>query len=535
MSRHALSSPSRASLAGDSNSVNPMGKGIAAALIILAATARLDAQDVDAVTAARVLEQAFVDCIADAERSVVAIARIETQQSTVPPLRVLDPFAIPGDQPENPRSREFVPDHFGSGMIVADPQNSEERYVLTTFRVAYGENTGGQDAIDRDTNPLVFIRLASGEVIEATTEPRAADWRSDLAVLRLDLQAAGVDPADVIPIELGSAEAIRKGRLVVVLGNPYAQARDGSASASIGMISNTARRPLPPDDPKGLMSDDASIHHFGTLLQIDSRLNLGASGGLVVDLEGRAIGLTTSLAALRGYESSVGYAIPFDEQIRKLIDDLIAGFEPEYGFLGIHPRTVTRNQVTGNRAEFPQPSAVRVIELALGSPADTAGLERGDIVLRINNRTVADGVDLMRQIGLLGPDAQVELTVWREREAATLTLTARLGKWPVYNDSRIISTATRFPEWRGLHVDYPTARKRFMPSDPLSVYRRAVVVTAVAEGSPAAAAGLKPGDFIEKVEDTHVERPAEFHAAATGRTGQVTLTMLDGSRRTIAP
>ncbi len=494
------------------------------------------AQDLDATAAARVLEQALVDCIADAERSVAAIARIERPPGASPPVRILDPFALPGgDGGENPRSRNFIPDHFGSGMIVADDQSPDERYVLTTYHVAYGENRPSEDGGGAERNVKVFVRLAGGEVIEASAEPKAADWRSDLAVLRLDLEAAGVDPTDVVPIEFGSGEDLKKGRLVVVLGNPYAQARDGSASASMGMISNTSRRPMPPDDARGLLSDDASIHHFGTLLQIDSRLNLGTSGGLVVNLDGEAIGLTTSLAALRGYESSVGYAIPFDEEMLKLIADLIAGYELEYGFLGIHPRTVGQNEATWDREEYPQATAVRVAELAGQSPAEEAGLERRDIILSINGREVVDDIDLMRQIGLLGPDAEAELTVWREREEAIVRLRARLGKWPVYDDTKLVITATRYPEWRGIQVDYPTARKKYMPSDPLSVYRRAVVVTSVAEGSPADEAGLRVGDFIEAVQGAHVERPAEFHAASADEAGPLTLKLLDGSRKTVGP
>ncbi|REJ94872.1 MAG: PDZ domain-containing protein, partial [Planctomycetota bacterium] len=152
-----------------------------------------------------------------------------------------------------------------------------------------------------------------------------------------------------------------------------------------------------------------------------------------------------------------------------------------------------------------------------------------------NGRDGVDDIDLMRQIGLLGPDAEAELTVWREREEAIVQLRARLGKWPVYDDTKLVITATRYPEWRGMQVDYPTARKKYMPSDPLSVYRRAVVVTSVAEGSPADEAGLRVGDFIEAVQGAHVERPAEFHAASADEAGPLTLKLLDGSRKTVGP
>jgi serine protease Do len=352
--------------------------------------------------------------------------------------------------------------------------------------------------------------------------------------MKLELEKSGLTPDSVPVMQLGDAEHLRKGQFAIALGNPYAQARDGSASASLGIISNISRRPMPPADDRGIASDDATIHHYGTLVHVDTRLDLGTSGGALVNLDGELIGMTTALAALQGYEKSVGYAIPLDRGMRRIIDDLIRGYEAEYGFLGIQPGTIYRNDVRLGGEKLTQASAAVATQVAVDSPAWQSGLRNGDVILAIDDRPIYDDADLMRVVGLRGPDATVDLQV-RSSSGGVTTLTVRLGKWPVYDDSKIVSTARRYPLWCGMAVDFPTARRRFLSSDLLETYRRAVVVTEVAAESPAAHAGLRVGDFVQKVNGVAVQTPAEFHAALAGAAGPVMLIMTDGQRRAVHP
>ena len=110
-----------------------------------------------------------------------------------------------------------------------------------------------------------------------------------------------------------------------------------------------------------------------------------------------------------------------------------------------------------------------------------------------------------------------------------------LGKWPVSDDSRIVATNRRFAAWRGLEVDYPTARRRFLTSDVMERYHHAVLVLTVTEGSPSLVAGLRPGDFITHVGRVAVETPEQFHAAASSQPDVVTLTRLDGTQVALSP
>src|SRR5690606_37070228 len=139
------------------------------------------------------------------------------------------------------------------------------------------------------------------------------------------------------------------------------------------------------------------------------------------------------------------------------------------------------------------------------------------------------------EVGLLAPESVAEMRVWRRSERRSLSVKARLGKWPVHDDSQIVATASRYPNWRGMSVDYPTARRRLQTSDILERYHRAVLITAVEPGSAAEQAGVRVGDFVSHVEEIAVETPREFHAATQRLSNDVRLVRLDGSRVIVSP
>jgi serine protease Do len=493
-------------------------------LSIVLAVPRLIQADDGGLASARIFESALVDAIATAEPSVVSIARLpRANRDGLTPARV--ELAPPGGQPTE---TSFVPTDFGSGVILGGGEGSDERYVLTAAHVVFGRRSYGETpAPERLTDTAIFVRLKTRHVVAA--ELVAADQRSDLAVLRLPLAEAGIPVDHASPIAFSDGQPLAKGRLVIALGNPYAIARDGSSSASIGIVSNTSRRPWP---PRGMLSDpteeDLTIHHYGTLLHVDTRLNLGMSGGALVDLDGRLVGLTTAMAALEGYEKSAGYAVPIDRAAQRIIESLRQGYEVEYGFLGIQPGEADGAQMAQHRKLTNQATAARVRRVAPRSPAEQGGLRPNDIVLSVDGVDVYSDIDLVREVGWLGPDAVARLSVLRPDENRVLEVECRLGKWPVYDESLSVATRERHSVWRGLHIDYSTARKRYLPANPLSSYPAGVVIIRVDPGSPAADAGLAEGQFIVQVGSQNVRSPAEFQQAVSSATGETTLHLGDG-------
>jgi serine protease Do len=296
----------------------------------------------------------------------------------------------------------------------------------------------------------------------------------------------------------------------------------------MGMISNISRRAASGANPD-FAEEESTLHELGTLLTLDTRLQFGGSGGALIDLDGNLIGMTTSLAALEGYEASAGYAIPLDAGFRRVIDSLLAGYEVEYGFLGVALRDVPQEE-TMAWEQVQQPTAASADQVAVDSPAHRGGLEAGDVILAVNGVTVYGADDVTREVALLGPEAVVALTVYRPAESQILSVEVRLGKWPVHDESGIIATARRWPPWRGLSVDYPTSRRRYLPFDVLLSYRKAVLIHEVAAGSSAERAGLKVGDMIASVDGTPVETPGEFHRLVDNSSDALELELLDGRK-----
>ena len=479
---------------------------------------------VQAQDPALALEETVVKLVEQVEPSVVSIARVKPVPHDPDFLRLAPLERIRREQASPPIDSEhpdFQPNEFGAGIIISPP-GSDERLVLTNYHVVRGGPVYPSHSTDDHTS--LDIHFADRRSCKASII--AADPRSDLAVLHLHLQEADIRPTDLKPLDWSTSPSgpIRKGMFVVMLGNPHALARDGSASVSWGLVSNIARRPLPRADDESA----AILYRLGNLLQIDGRLNLGTSGGPVLGLKGDLLGLTTSLAVADGYDKSAGFAIPFDDHTRRIVKSLVAGHEVEYGILGINrprellPRELRERNIVG----VTQASAALASEISHGSPAEQAGLRPGDVVLRVANETVLSHYDLMRVVGLHAPESVVDLLICHKGHHEPSPIKVRLGKWPVQDDEGIVETKPRFSPWRGLSVDYPTGRYKYIKEESFSAtYRHAVVVTKIDDESAAHSAGLQPGNFISHVNKTAVQTPAEFHAAIKSATGPVTLRL----------
>ena len=267
---------------------------------------------------------------------------------------------------------------------------------------------------------------------------------------------------------------MRKGHIVVTLGNPYAIARDGQASAGWGIVSNLGRKAPPvPDDADA--TGKTTLHHFGDLIQTDVRLHLGTSGGPLLNLRGEMVGLCISQAATAGYETAAGYAIPVDATFRRVLDALKQGREAEYGFLGILPSNLQPAEIAAGL----QGIRARIVS---GTPAARAGLREDDIITSVNGASICDSDSLVLEVGRLPVEAVAHLDVIRNGRRQAIDVV--LSKYPVRG--RKVITA-RPEAWRGLRVDYASALLE--PDQPqrfaLPITDEAVAVADVDQNTPA--------------------------------------------------
>jgi len=498
-------------------------------LLALTGGSSATAQEIDPATAVATIEQAIVQAIARAEPSVVSIARVK-RPAIRDTFEERPNFPFPAPSPlrdlDDPESPDFIPTDFGSGVIIGvDPpavEGPRKAYILTNAHVVAGGAVEGQPS--REALRL-YVRLADRRGFDARIY--ASDPRSDLAVIV-------IDTADVTPITYGNASQLKKGELVIALGNPYALARDGSPSASWGIISNLGRQPeLAVSRGFDSAAKEETIHHLGNFLQVDTRLYLGTSGGALVNLAGELVGITTSLVAITGYEKSAGFAIPIDSATVRIIQTLRLGLEVEYGFLGVHlaQSVLSDEELRRFHERTGLRGGVQVMVLR-NSPAARGKVHDGDYVLAVNDIPIITRHDLTREVGKIAPGEEVQLKVWRQPYDQPIALTVELGKWPIVDEEGIIATQRRYEPWRGLVVDYATARRKYGELAPQAPYPTGVLVLEVLPQSRAALADIEPGNFILRVNDQPVANPREFYDAVRTARGDVTLT-LDGNRRAI--
>lgn len=300
------------------------------------------------------------------------------------------------------------------------------------------------------------------------------DKQTDVAVLRVDPRP------DLVPARFGSAADVQVGQWVLAVGNPYGL--DGTVS--LGIVSAKGRNLGIPD----LIND---------FIQTDAMIDRGSSGGPLVDLDGRVVGINS-----RGQGRGIGFTIPIDTAL-EVMRELEAG-GVERGYLGVSLQPLDRELA----AYFGIPDATGVIvnSVAEGSPAAGAGLRTGDILIRFAGQEVAaekeeDLGGFQRLVAGVAPGAPVEIEVLRERQP--LRLHATLAPQPKVEPEEVETEV-------GFHVQEiteATFREQRLAS------RTGAYVSFVASGSPAAEAGLDVGDVVRRIEERPVTNLAEFREA----------------------
>jgi serine protease Do len=386
---------------------------------------------------------------------------------------------------------DSVPESYGSGLVI-----DRLGYVLTCAHVVRNATK-------------VYVRLPGGRGSYA--DIHALDPRSDLAMLRL-LEV----PAGLQPVTLGDGGHLRKGQFVIGLANPYrAGYRDGSASASWGIVSNLSRRA-----PGVIRETDRtlqSFHRYGTLVQTDVRFSLGCSGGALLNLDGEVIGVTTALAALDGIDAPGGFAVPVDARMRQIIEVLRRGEEVEYGFLGV----ILRPEMQPGQGAF-------IHDVVADGPGDRAKMKAGDVLVAINGAPVRGNDDLFLQIGSLTVGSVARLEVIRQGQRKVL---GPVGLAKLYVAEPSLASR-KPPAPGGLRVDYASVLSQRSVGTRMP---EGVVIREVVPGSPAQRVDLLQVDrLITHVNRILVTTPAEFYKEMARAGGQVELTVVDSEHRSVA-
>jgi serine protease DegS len=311
----------------------------------------------------------YADAIAPATKAVVNIytAKVITRQRH--PL-LDDPLFqhFFGDHLKVPRKR--LQTSLGSGVIV-----SPQGYVLTNNHVISEADE-------------IQVLLEDGRRAVATLV--GADTDTDLAVLRVELEELPVLP-------LAAAESLRVGDVVLAIGNPYGVGQ----TVTLGIISATGRSQL-------------GISVYEDFIQTDAAINPGNSGGALVNARGELIGINTAIYSRSGGSQGIGFAIPVD-LATGVMKQIIEQGHVARGWLGIEAQDLTPALAESFGLEDTR--GMLIAGVLRNGPADSAGIEPGDVLLRINGRDIDSAHSAMTFIAQAGPGKELLIEGTRDGKA----------------------------------------------------------------------------------------------------------------------
>ena len=291
-----------------------------------------------------------------------------------------------------------------SGSSIAQIYKDTITGVVTiTAQTGEGAATGSGWVLDADGHVVtnqhvvsdaseVTVTFHDGSDIQARVV--GTDASTDVALLELSRV-----PKDLQPLQLGSADALEIGDPVIAIGSPFGL--EGTVTS--GIVSAKNRQLQAPNN-----------YTIDGAIQTDAALNKGNSGGPLLDAQGRLVGMNSQIASESGGNDGVGYAIPI-ETIRNVVQQLENGGTVKYAYLGVQ---------LGDA----QDGGAQIGSVRAGSPADDAGLQAGDVVTAAGGTEVADGDALRNAVADRQPGDELELTVKRNGDARTVTVT--LGTRP---------------------------------------------------------------------------------------------------------
>jgi serine protease Do len=378
-----------------------------------------------------------------AERVTRSVVAITVERPLVPPDRPPDGFF---DVPQHRRPLDGV----GSGVIARS-----DGVVLTNHHVIAEASS-------------VRVTLHDGRVLGATVV--GGDRATDVAVLRLE-----APPPDLLAIDLGRSGTLRLGEVVLAVGNPFGVGQ----TVTMGIVSALGRTGL-------------GLTEYEDFIQTDAAISPGNSGGALVDLHGRLVGLVAAIRSESGGSEGIAFAIPVD-RARAVAEALLEKGRVERGFLGISMRPAT----PGAAATLGPPGVV-VTDVLPASPAADAGFRTGDVIVELDGEPVRDVQRLRYDVASAGPGHAFAATVVRDGER--LALAGTLGLAPGAPATGVEEP----PLGVAVRAIGPDERVRFgLPPSLVS----GLVVESVSTG-PLATAGLLPGDVILDVDHARVDDAA---------------------------
>ncbi len=409
----------------------------------------------------RIWEKEFSHVISQARKAVVAI---KTTQHT--------------------NNSNIELNNAGSGFVF-----DANGYILTNEHVIHDVET---------------IRVTLADQRQFFASVISSDPRSDLAIIK-------IEATDLPKLELALSGSISIGQPVAALGNPLGSGSDGRAVATFGQVirmNQTLEEPV----------DTQNDRFYNNLIQTDVFILPGSSGGPLIDMQARAIGINTATGTGLQTGKHFGFAIPFDVSVVNKLVALKKGEPVQHAFLGVE--TTPIDQTTANKYQLKQLSGIIVKSTLIGFPAQKANLLPGDIITHINGNAITSPSELITIVGKYQPHDIINITYQRPTAPSSSTLTQQ------------VTTAKLMPRrTKDIHGSIEEAnlksllhRSWGLELKPLSNWRKSqlqlptkqkgVLVYHVTPGLPADQQLIKPGYVITQLGSKKINNLKEFYQTA---------------------
>lgn len=356
----------------------------------------------------------------------------------------------------------------GSGVIV-----SSDGYIITNNHV-----------VEQSEDIRVILydkRSFKGKIV-------GSDPKTDIAVVKIS-----ADKLPVVP--LGDSDRLQVGEFVLAIGNPFGL----SHTVTMGIISAVGRA-------------NVGIADYEDFIQTDAAINPGNSGGPLVNIKGELIGINTAIFSRSGGYQGIGFAVP-SNMARSVMDQIMKQGKIVRGWLGVTIQDMTPE--LSQKFGLKNSKGALVSDVTKGSPAEKAGIMRGDIILEFNGKSIESVGSLRNIVAQSRIDSQVAIKILRNGKEFKITaVVAELPKEIASGPPEEPSGHIQKNVFSGITVMDLT--KEIAMQLGISPNERGVVIVRIEQGSEAENAGIKKGDVIEEIDKKKVTGAEGFKKITSG-------------------